>query len=66
MRYVIVDIPDRENFYPFTLTRSLADCRVGIYTFKERWERYLDDKVEVYTANYLQDLYPIKNVFEKE
>lgn len=66
MRYVIVDIPDRENFYPFTLTRSLADCRVGIYTFKERWERYLDDKVGVYTANYLQDLYPIKNVFETE
>lgn len=66
MRYVIVDIPDRENFYPFTLTRSLADCRVGIYTFKERWERYLDDKVGVYTANYLQDLYPINNVFETE
>ena len=57
MRYILVDIPDRENFYPFTLTRSLADCRVGIYTFKERWEQYLQEECGIYTATYLQTLY---------
>ena len=57
MRYILVDIPDRENFYPFTLTRSLADCRVGIYTFKERWEQYLQEECGIYTASYLQTLY---------
>ena len=57
MRYILVDIPDRENFYPFTLTRSLADCRVGIFTFKERWEHYLKETAGVYAVNYLQVLY---------
>ena len=57
MRYILVDIPDRENFYPFTLTRSLADCRVGIFTFKERWENHLNESAGVYAVNYLQVLY---------
>jgi UDP-N-acetylglucosamine diphosphorylase/glucosamine-1-phosphate N-acetyltransferase len=57
MRYILVDIPDRENFYPFTLTRSLADCRVGIFTFKERWEHHLNESAGVYAVNYLQVLY---------
>jgi UDP-N-acetylglucosamine diphosphorylase/glucosamine-1-phosphate N-acetyltransferase len=57
MRYILVDIPDRENFYPFTLTRSLADCRVGIFTFKERWEYFLKETAGVYAINYLQVLY---------
>ncbi len=57
MRYILVDIPDRENFYPFTLTRSLADCRVGIFTFKERWENYLKESAGIYAVNYLQILY---------
>ncbi len=52
MRYILVDIPDRENFYPFTLTKSLADCRVGIYTFKARWEQYLQEEFGIYTAAY--------------
>jgi UDP-N-acetylglucosamine diphosphorylase/glucosamine-1-phosphate N-acetyltransferase len=58
MQYQLVDSPDRENFYPFTLTRSLADCRVGIYTFKERWEQYLKEAAGVFTVPYLQPLYP--------
>ena len=58
MRYILVDIPDRENFYPFTLTRTLADCRVGIFTFKERWELFTKEEVGVFTVNYLQKLYP--------
>lgn len=57
MQYILVDIADRMNFYPFSLTRSLSDCRVGIYTFKERWEIYLEAETEVFTENYLQALY---------
>ena len=57
MQYILVDIADREHFYPFSLTRSLAECRVGIYTFKERWEAYLGEECGVYTANHLQGLY---------
>ena len=57
MQYILVDIADREHFYPFTLTNSLASCRVGIFSFKERWEQYTDDTCGVYTAPYLQALY---------
>ncbi len=66
MRYILVDIPDRENFYPFTLTKSLADCRVGIYTFKERWEQYLQEECGIYTAAYLQILYANSDVLNTQ
>ena len=57
MKYILVDIADRMNFYPFSLTRSLSDCRVGILTFKERWDFYLAAETEVFTESYLQGLY---------
>jgi UDP-N-acetylglucosamine diphosphorylase/glucosamine-1-phosphate N-acetyltransferase len=66
MKFILVDSADRENFYPFTLTRSLADCRVGIFTFKERWEQYLNDTAAVLTAPYLQNLYPDQSVLQNE
>ena len=58
MRYILVDTPDREHFFPFTQTRSLSDCRVGIFSFKERWEQYLMEEAGVLTSKYLQVLYP--------
>jgi UDP-N-acetylglucosamine diphosphorylase/glucosamine-1-phosphate N-acetyltransferase len=57
MQYILVDIAEREHFFPFTLTQSLASCRVGIFTFKERWEQYTFEACGVYTAPYLQALY---------
>ncbi|MFM1755810.1 MAG: hypothetical protein RL621_725, partial [Bacteroidota bacterium] len=57
MQYILVDITDRDNFYPFSLTRSLAECRVGLYTFQERWEKYIGQETGIYTADYLQVLY---------
>ena len=57
MQYILVDIAEREHFYPFTLTQSLASCRVGIFTFKERWEQYTHETCGVYTVPYLQALY---------
>lgn len=57
MHFVLVDLPDRIHFYPFSLTRSLTELRVGIFTIQERWEALLHGTAEVYTANYLQPLY---------
>lgn len=57
MRYILVDIADRTQFYPFSLTRSLADLRVGIFSIKERWEAYLGEETGVFTVSYLQSLY---------
>jgi len=51
-----VDITDRGNFYPFSLTQSLANIRVGIFTMQERWEQALKESCSIYTAPYLQVL----------
>lgn len=37
------------DFYPFSLSHPLWDLRSGIYTIKELWEKFLDDKVYLYT-----------------
>jgi UDP-N-acetylglucosamine diphosphorylase/glucosamine-1-phosphate N-acetyltransferase len=58
MQYILVDIADREQFYPFSLTRSLAECRVGLYSFQERWEKFIGEETGIYTSSYLQVLYP--------
>lgn len=57
MQFVLVDIADREKFYPFSLTQSVAQLRIGIFTFQERWERLLQKETAIYTLPYLQKLY---------
>ena len=57
MQFVLVDIADREKFYPFSLTQSVAQFRMGIYSFQERWEHLLNKETAIYTAPYLQKLY---------
>ncbi len=57
MKYILVDIVDHSNFYPFTLTRSLGELRVGIFSFQERWELYLNQDTQTYTVPYLQVKY---------
>ena len=57
MEFVLVDLPDIVHFYPFSLTRSLTEIRVGIFTIKERWETHLNSECQVFTSPYLQSLY---------
>ena len=57
MQFVLVDLPDLVHFYPFSLTRSLTEIRVGIFTIKERWETHLNSECQVFTSPYLQSLY---------
>jgi UDP-N-acetylglucosamine diphosphorylase/glucosamine-1-phosphate N-acetyltransferase len=57
MQFVLVDIADREKFYPFSLTQSVAQFRMGIYSFQERWEHLLNKETAINTAPYLQKLY---------
>lgn len=42
---VLDDITNKNNLYPFTATRSIADIRVGILTIREKWEKLLGQKV---------------------
>lgn len=57
MQMVLVDTVDREKFYPFSLTQSVAQLRIGIFSFQERWEHLLKNETAIYTAAYLQKLY---------
>jgi UDP-N-acetylglucosamine diphosphorylase / glucose-1-phosphate thymidylyltransferase / UDP-N-acetylgalactosamine diphosphorylase / glucosamine-1-phosphate N-acetyltransferase / galactosamine-1-phosphate N-acetyltransferase len=57
MEFVLVDLPDMVHFYPFSLTRSLTEIRVGIFSIKERWDSLLNSESQVFTSPYLQSLY---------
>lgn len=37
----LVDGPFTDHFYPFSLTRSVADIRCGILSIREKWSHYL-------------------------
>jgi UDP-N-acetylglucosamine diphosphorylase/glucosamine-1-phosphate N-acetyltransferase len=54
---VLFDGNERNNLLPLTATRAVADLRIGILTIKEKWEKYLNVKVDILTQDYLQPKY---------
>lgn len=57
MSIVLFDNHERNHLYPLSLTSAVADLRLGIFTFKERWEYITGGKVYIKTEDYLQPLY---------
>ncbi|HKG68444.1 MAG TPA: putative sugar nucleotidyl transferase, partial [Segetibacter sp.] len=57
MNIILFDTQTRGRLFPLTLTRAVADVRIGILTMKERWEKITGAKVFVSTDPYLQPLY---------
>jgi UDP-N-acetylglucosamine diphosphorylase/glucosamine-1-phosphate N-acetyltransferase len=57
--YILFDTPARELLYPFTHTRPVAACRVGILTIREKWEHWLNTSVSYLTVPHLQEKYPL-------
>lgn len=57
MNILLFDTHARQKLAPISLTRSVADIRMGILTGKERWELMTGLKVYVLTNEYLQTLY---------
>ncbi len=45
MNIILDDITCKDDLYPFTLTRSAADIRLGILTTREKWETILGKKI---------------------
>lgn len=50
--------PLREQLMPFTYTRPIAAIRCGVFTLKEKWERWLQASASYCTEDYLSSLYP--------
>ena len=56
MQLIFSDAQFWADFLPLTFTRPVAEMRMGILTFSERWKKLLDiDEVFYITENYLQD-----------
>ena len=58
--YILFDTPARDLLFPFTHTRPVAACRVGILTIHEKWEYYLHTEVSYLTVPHLQEKYPLQ------
>jgi UDP-N-acetylglucosamine diphosphorylase / glucose-1-phosphate thymidylyltransferase / UDP-N-acetylgalactosamine diphosphorylase / glucosamine-1-phosphate N-acetyltransferase / galactosamine-1-phosphate N-acetyltransferase len=51
----------RENLFPFTLTRHIADIRIGALTIREKWERMLNmPSADLWQGNYLDNEFSVK------
>jgi UDP-N-acetylglucosamine diphosphorylase/glucosamine-1-phosphate N-acetyltransferase len=58
MDIILFDTPARNNLFPLTLNKAVADLRFGILTIRERWQKLTGQNVFVLTEKYLQQLYP--------
>jgi UDP-N-acetylglucosamine diphosphorylase / glucose-1-phosphate thymidylyltransferase / UDP-N-acetylgalactosamine diphosphorylase / glucosamine-1-phosphate N-acetyltransferase / galactosamine-1-phosphate N-acetyltransferase len=47
IQLVLDDTLIQQHLFPFTLTRSAADIRIGILTIRQKWEKLLGQKVTV-------------------
>jgi len=59
MNYILFDGPQRTALLPLTFTRPVADLRIGIWTIREKWERFLGTTTTTITEDYLSDKYPM-------
>lgn len=64
MQYILFDTKERAKLFPLTLTKAIADLRMGILTIRERWDRWLGVSSWVLTDTYLQALYPLPSAGE--
>lgn len=59
MNYILFDRTDEPKLRPLSFTKPIADLRIGILTFRERWEKHLDASTSSATHDYLQEKYPL-------
>ena len=53
----------REDFYPLSLTRPIAEFRLGVLTIKEKWGNYFDS-VLTFSNDYLAEKFNTKKIKE--
>src|ERR1700688_820056 len=67
----LVDGPFSDDFFPFSLTRSVADIRCGILTIRGKWNIYIKNKSEIpgglaLEANIIPDPEIIRSFLQKD
>ena len=56
---ILFDSEVRPHLLPLTLTRPVAELRVGILTIREKWEQWLDGNASFITEDYLSSKFTI-------
>ncbi|SFC32820.1 UDP-N-acetylglucosamine diphosphorylase/glucosamine-1-phosphate N-acetyltransferase [Flagellimonas taeanensis] len=59
MNFILSDGNHREDLFPFTLTRPVAEMRIGILTIREKWEKWLGEPLSFQTEDYLSEKFPL-------
>ena len=54
MNIVIFEPLKRNRFLPLVFTEPFANLRIGLFTFKERWEKFLKQSCEILCPAYLE------------
>ncbi|MCB9034820.1 MAG: glucose-1-phosphate thymidylyltransferase [Chitinophagales bacterium] len=57
---VLFDAHQWQQMLPLSFMRSVADCRIGILTIKEKYEHYFKQDIGILTQNYLQAKYKLE------
>lgn len=60
MNFILSDGTHREDLFPFTLTRPVAEMRIGILTIREKWEKWLGVPLSFQTEDYLSEKFPLR------
>ncbi|WP_185850917.1 putative sugar nucleotidyl transferase [Blattabacterium cuenoti] len=55
-----------KKLLPITFTRPISEIRLGIFTIKERWKKYLRRKAFVFTLPFLSKKYGKMNIINEE
>ncbi len=61
MNYILFDDRQRENFLPLSYTNTLADMLFGMFTNRQRWQRFLQTEVSSLTVPHLREKFPTAN-----
>lgn len=60
MKVILADFDLAPAFLPFTYTKPLAELRMGILTFRERWEYLFRTPCSSWGEDYMQAKYPLE------
>jgi len=60
MNIIFFDDKEWTGLHPLTLNKPVSELRMGILTFRERWERLIDGQFSYLTEEYLSERFPLK------
>lgn len=59
MNIILFDSTEWRNLRPLTLTKPFGELRMGILTFKERWQKLIEGNYSYLTEDYLLEKFPL-------